>query len=689
MSLRASALLLGLLCGTGRGDATADPGSATVTVRAGDPGKAISPDLFGVFFEDLNYAADGGLYAELIQNRSFEYAAADRREWHALTAWSAVPSDAAPGAVAIAEAAPLHVHNPHYALLAGPAGLRNAGFDGIPVLAGSSYGFSVFARQLSGPAAPLHVRLEGKDGTLLAEAALPAPGAEWARCEATLQAAATDPMASLVLLAGGPGRVAVDMVSLFPRATFRGRANGLRADLAQAIADLHPKFMRFPGGCLVHGDGLANMYRWKDTVGPIEQRRGQRNIWGYHQSVGLGYYEYFQFCADIGAMPLPVVPAGVCCQNSHTGGKGQRGIPLEEMPAYIQDVLDLVEWANGPATSRWGAVRAAAGHPAPFGLRYLGVGNEDEITPAFRERYALIESALRARHPELTVIGTVGPFPDGRDFEAGWQIARELKVTLVDEHYYRAPDWFWNNLGRYDRYDRAGSAVYVGEYAAHDQGRRSTLRSALAEAAWLTALERNGDVVRLASYAPLLARQGHTQWRPDLIYFDGVTVSPTINYEVQRLFGQNAGDRSLPLDIGLVSLADDRSVIRPPHRPVEPLHAASLQDLRSSASGHTGFASTQTLLTASCVTDTRTGALILKLVSRADAPLRVAFDLTAAGGEIGPAAATVLTGDPGAENLFGRPPAVAPRTVAIAGGPRFEHELPAHSLTILRFEAPR
>jgi alpha-N-arabinofuranosidase len=659
MRLGANTLLLGLLCGTCCGQATAESASATVTLRAGDPGRAISPELFGVFFEDLNYAADGGLYAELIQNRSFEYAPAIRHEWHALTAWSVVPADAATGAVSIAEAAPLHPHNPHYAVLAAPAtggvvGLRNDGFDGIPVQVGSSYVFSVFARQLTGQAAPLQVRLESKDGAVLGEAVLPAPGAQWARSEATLHAVDTDPAARLVLLAAGAGQVAVDMVSLFPRATFRGRANGLRADLAQAIADLQPKFMRFPGGCLVHGDGLANMYRWKDTVGPVEQRRGQRNIWRYHQSVGLGYFEYFQFCADIGAQPLPVVAAGVCCQNSHTGGKGQRGLPLDEMPAYTQEVLDLVEWANGPATSRWGAVRAAAGHPAPFGLKYLGVGNEDEITPVFRERYALIEAAVRARHPELTVIGTVGPFPDGRDFEAGWQIARELKVAMVDEHYYRAPDWFWKNLGRYDRYDRASSAVYVGEYAAHDQGRRSTLRSALAEAAWLTELERNGDIVRLSSYAPLLARQDHTQWRPDLIYFDGVTVSPTINYEVQRLFSCNAGDRCRPLEVGL-----------------------------------TGSASTETLLTASCVTDSRTGALILKLVSRAPAPLRVAIDLSAAGAKLGSAAATVLAGDPEAENVFGRPPAVVPQTAPVAGGPRFEHTLPAHSLTVLRFEARR
>jgi len=402
--------------------------------------------------------------------------------------------------------------------------------------------------------------------------------------------------------------------------------------------------MRFPGGCLVHGNGLGNMYRWKDTIGPIEQRRAQSNLWGYHQTVGLGYFEYFQFCEDIGAAPVPVVPAGVCCQNSGHG-IGQAGLPLEEMDAYIQDVLDLIEWANGPVTSEWGARRAAAGHPAPFGLKYLGIGNEDQITPVFRERFQLIHDAVKAKHPEIVLIGTAGPFPDGEDFEKGWQIIRELKVAMVDEHYYRPPQWFWENLKRYDTYDRAGAQVYVGEYAAHDDRRRNTLRSALAEAAFLTSLERNGDIVHLASYAPLLARRGHTQWTPDMIYFNGTQVFPSLNHAVQKLFGANAGD-------------------------------SYLATTTEAATGR---------LAASTVRDSRSGDLILKIVNGDDTarPLQIRF----AGGKNLPATAvqTVFAAaSADVVNEDGAPPAVTPQASTIPLTADFAYEAPANSLTIIR-----
>ena len=265
----------------------------------------------------------------------------------------------------------------------------------------------------------------------------------------------------------------------------------------------------------------------------------------------LGYFEFFQFCEDIGAKPLPIVPAGVCCQNSASAsvtgkwGQGQKGLPMIEMPGYVQEVLDLIEYANGPADSTWGAKRAAAGHPRPFGLEYLGIGNEEHITPVFKERFQMVYAAVKARHAEVTVIGTVGPFPEGDDFDWGWSIADELKVPIVDEHYYQKPEWFLANLNRYDAYDRTRSKVYLGEYASHDLRKQPTLRSALAEAAYMTSLERNGDVVRMASYAPLLGKLGHTQWDPDLIYFTNTAVHPTINYYVQRLFGSNSGDTYL------------------------------------------------------------------------------------------------------------------------------------------------
>jgi alpha-L-arabinofuranosidase len=525
--------------------------SAAIAVDTGAPGAAISADLFGVFFEDLNSAADGGLYAELIQNRSFAYAKDEQPGWHALTAWEVVTRGGGMGGVEIAAAEPSHPHSPHYAVLrmeipGEGVGLRNEGFDGIPVRAGERYDLSLLARRAGagGPIA-LTARLESKDGREVYGQAVigPAGGAGWTRHTATIEAQHTDPDARFTLLATEPGVVHLDLVSLFPRRTFRGRPNGLRADLAQAIADLRPKFVRFPGGCVAHGNGLGNMYRWQDTLGPLQARRQQRNLWGYHQSAGLGYFEYFQFCEDIGAKPLPVVPAGVCCQNSDGGG--QRGVAMDEMPAYVQEVLDLVEYANGPATSRWGAVRAAAGHPEPFGLEYLGVGNEDTISSAFRERFAMIHAALRERHPEITVIGTVGPSPVGEEWEKGWAFARETGVAVVDEHSYKSPRWFLENTRRFDDLDGSGPAVYVGEYAARD----NTLRAALAEAAYMIAMERNGDVVKLASYAPLLAKRGHTQWLPDLVYFDNTTVWPTLNYHVQWMHSVNSGDTCLPVTV--------------------------------------------------------------------------------------------------------------------------------------------
>jgi hypothetical protein len=331
-------------------------------------------------------------------------------------------------------------------------------------------------------------------------------------------------------------------VSLFPQATWRGEPNGLRPDLAETIAELRPRFVRFPGGCVAHGLGLDNVYRWKDTIGPIRDRVGDSNLWGYHQSMGLGYLEYFRFCEQLGAEPLPVLAAGVCCQN--TPG-GQAAFDDEQLAAYVGDIRDLVEWANGPACSPWGAVRAAAGHPEPFNLRYLGIGNEDEQTPAFRSRFAEIFDMLRAEHPEIVVVGTVGPFPSGSDYEQGWATARELAVPIVDEHSYKAPKWYFQNLDRFDRYDRSGPKVYVGEYGS----RGNTMLCALAEAAYMMGMERNGDVVHLASYAPLLAKTGNTQWEPDLVYFDNERVLPSLNYWVQQMHAQAAGDRALPVEV--------------------------------------------------------------------------------------------------------------------------------------------
>ena len=629
---------------------------ATLTVHADAQGKPISPDLFGIFFEDLNYAADGGLYAELVQNRSFEYSIADNKNFTPLTAWELVQRDGGKGSVAVETESPLNANNPHYAVLtvasAGQVGLRNNGYDGIPLTAGDLYDFALFARQLDGTSGPLIVRLENRSGDVLGEARLPRPTGEWKKYVATIKAERTEADARLVVVAGVPCRLALDMISLFPQKAFQNRPNGLRADLAKTIAELSPKFVRFPGGCLVHGDGLANMYRWKNTIGPVEERKGQSNIWHYHQSIGLGFFEFFQFCEDIGAKPLPIVPAGVCCQNSGasvTGkwGQGQKGLPMTEMPEYVQEVLDLIEYANGPADSAWGAKRAAAGHPRPFGLQYLGIGNEEHISPVFKERFQMVYRAVKDRHPEITVVGTVGPFPDGDDFDRGWSIADELKLPIVDEHYYQKPEWFLANLGRYDAYDRTRSKVYVGEYAAHDVKRQPTLRSALAEAAYMTSLERNGDVVRMASYAPLLGKLGHTQWDPDLIYFTNTSIHPTINYYVQRLFGSNSGDAYLPATLYSSTRAAD--------------------------------------LAFSAVSDGKNGVLILKLVNTGSAARPLHIELAGVKGLAAKAFRTVLTGSPTAVNGAGNSRPLVPKTATIAATPALDYESPANSLTVFRF----
>lgn len=533
-------------------------GETSATIRVENKEMPISGDLFGIFFEDLNYAADGGLYPERVQNRSFEYSREDNRDWHSLSFWRVLQDEDGQVRISVETDNPLNANNPHYAVLSvekkgGRNGLSNDGFDGIVLTKGEKYDVSLFARTFSSNPVSIVIKVENPEGDILGQTKLSGLKKEWTKHQSVIEATADEANARFIVLISGTGQIGLDMISLFPQKTFKNRPNGLRPDLAQVIADLKPKFIRFPGGCLVHGDGLENMYRWKESIGPIEERKAQRNIWRYHQTLGLGYFEYFQFCEDIGAKPLPVVPAGVCCQNSgnylNLVPRGQQGLPLEKMDEYVQEVLDLVEYANGPVTSKWGAKRAEAGHPEPFNLEYLGVGNEDVISETFRVRYKMINDAVKAKYPDIIVIGTTGPFTDGRDYDEGWKYARQEKLPMVDEHGYKSPAWFWENLKRFDFYERAGTSVYLGEYAAHDTGRANTLRSALAEAAYMTSLERNGDLVRLSSYAPLLAKQGHTQWRPDMIYFDNVSITPSINYYVQQLFSVNRGDAYLPTTV--------------------------------------------------------------------------------------------------------------------------------------------
>ena len=551
-----------------------EPVEAIVRVY-GSQSKPISDHLIGIFFEDINYGADGGLYAELVQNRDFEYASSDgsRQGWDSGYAWSVVSGkDTDP--VTIGTEAPIHENNPHYAILHVPStGVRllNPGFDGIVLKKGERYDFSCFARTgQGGKGGKVVVSLIDMDNREIAAATVKVTSKNWKKYKAVLTSEADVPNARLCIAPSTGGTYHFDIVSLFPQSTFKGRKNGLRADLAQTLADLHPHFVRFPGGCVAHGDGIDNLYDWKGSIGPLEARKPLRNLWGYHQTRGLGYFEYFQFCEDIGAEPVPILAAGVPCQNSGGGTQygyddltkyGQQcGIPMEQMPAYVQDVLDLIEYANGDARkTEWGKKRAEAGHPEPFNLKYIGIGNEDLITEVFEERFTMIYSAVREKHPEVTVIGTVGPFYEGTDYNEGWKLASKLEIPMVDEHYYVSPGWFIHNQDYYDRYDRSKSKVYLGEYAAHLPGRPNNIETALSEALYLTAVERNADVVTMTSYAPLLAKEGHIQWSPDLIYFNNQEVKPTVGYYTQQMFGQNAGNHYIP---STVKLNNERDAVR-------------------------------------------------------------------------------------------------------------------------------
>ncbi len=628
------------------------PVKATVTAQPEET-KEISDLLMGIFFEDINYSADGGLYAELIQNRDFEYEPSDRegdKNWNSTHSWKLEGENAT---FTISTSDPIHPNNPHYAVLKTNqpgAALTNTGFDGIALKAGEKYDFSLFARIPEGSkSGKLLVHLVDADGTVQGETTVTVSSRSWKTYKAVLTAKASADT-RLKLRPQSAGEIELDMISLFPQNTFKGRKNGLRPDLAQTLADMHPRFVRFPGGCVAHGDGLKNIYQWKNTIGPLEARKPARNLWGYHQSMGLGYYEYFQFCEDIGAEPLPVLAAGVPCQNSACHGDlrgGQQGgIPMSEMGAYIQDILDLIEWANGDAKkTKWGKIRAESGHPKPFNLKYIGIGNEDLITDVFEERFTMIYLAIKEKYPEIIVVGTVGPFNEGTDYVEGWKLADKLGVPMVDEHYYQSPGWFLHNQDFYDKYDRSKKTkVYLGEYATHIPGRRANMETALTEALYLAALERNGDVVHMSSYAPLLAKDGRTQWNPDLIYFNNREVRPTTGYYVQKLYGQNAGDHYIPSQINLDN-QDSRVKLR---------------------------------VGSSIVRDSKTGDVIVKLVNLLPVSIETDVRLPGMDGIQSSATRTVLAGAPETTPL--------PVTDTIEAGTSFKQELPAYSFTVIRLK---
>ncbi|NLY42535.1 MAG: hypothetical protein GX066_00870, partial [Clostridiaceae bacterium] len=521
----------------------------TMNVDAANPGINISQTLYGMFYEDINYAADGGLYAELVQNRSFEYYAVNKYSGgslHPLTAWSGI----GPVTLSVKDEQPLNSNNTKYLEMeiTAPdtvAGVANSGFDGIAIKEGAGYDFSFWARRDGNFSEPFTISLQNSNGSVVyGQTQVTVTSNQWTKYTAELTSNATVSNARLVITTKGAGKVYMDMVSLFPKETYKNRPNGMRKDLAELIESYKPKMFRFPGGCVVHGDTLANGYNWKNSIGPVEERVPNFNRWGYHQSLGLGFFEYFQFCEDIGAEPFPILPAGVDCRFE---GGSYEVATMEEMQKYIDDALDLIEYANGPADSEWGSKRAAAGHPEPFNLKYIGIGNEDWGNDFFT-RFQMINDAIKAKYPDIQVVFSSGPYASGTEFNAGWNYAKQNNLDIVDEHYYQNDTFFLSNIRRYDSYDRNGPKVFVGEYACHGNG--NDLYSALVESAYLTGIERNADIVLMTSYAPLFARVGRTQWtNADLIWFDSSRVYATPNYYAQKMFANNLGDVILPTTV--------------------------------------------------------------------------------------------------------------------------------------------
>ena len=518
-----------------------------MTVDVSKPTAEIQPTMYGIFFEDINFGADGGLYAELVKNRSFEFP-------QPFVGW--VPF----GNVSVQREKPCFERNPHYVRVVNDgrllrAGLDNEGFTGIGLKEGEEYRFSVYARTPDAAPMKLSVELVRKDGSNPLKKTVEVKGNEWQKQTVILKSPFTDAHARLRIVLETKGTVDMDYISLFPVKTWKGRENGLRADLAQALYDLNPGVLRFPGGCIIEGNSLATRYQWKNSVGPVENRPLNENRWNYtfkhkafpdyFQSLGLGFYEYFLLSEDIGAEPLPVVSCGLSCQY-----ESNEVVPLDELDPYVQDALDLIEFANGDVNSTWGKVRAEMGHPAPFNLKMIAVGNE-QWDKVYVERLEVFTKAIREKYPDIKVIGSSGPSASGDKFDYLWPEMKRVGVDLVDEHYYMKPEWFLENAKRYDSYDRKGPKVFAGEYAAHDYptGKANNLYAALSEAAFMTGLERNADVVHLATYAPLFAHVDAWQWNPDLIWFDNLRMMRTPNYYVQQMYGMNAGTDVLRLQM--------------------------------------------------------------------------------------------------------------------------------------------
>lgn len=629
-------------------------------LKVDKPGAEIQPTMYGLFFEDINFAADGGLYAEKIKNRSFEFP-------QSLMGWKTF------GGVELRNDGPFE-RNPHYVRLTSAGhnhkhtGLENEGFVGIGVEKGEKYRFSVWARVPNGGTARLKVVLADRNthGRTqdIAAAKFKVISTDWQKYTVELTPDKTEAHAVLRVFLRHPDTTTVDLehLSLFPVDTWKGHENGLRKDLAQKLADIKPGVFRFPGGCIVEGTDLDSRYQWKNTVGPVENRPTIENRWhytfthhffpDYFQSNGLGFYEYFLLSEEIGAEPLPVLNVGLSCQ--YQNDKPEDHVPVDSLAPYIQDALDLVEFANGDTTTTWGALRAQMGHPAPFNLKVMGIGNE-QWGPEYVERLEPFLTAMRSAHPEIKIVGSTGPDSEGDKFDYLWPEMKRVKADLVDEHFYRPEDWFLSQGARYDNYDRKGPKVFAGEYACHMHHENwNHFEPALLEAAFMTGLERNADIVYMATYAPLFAHVDAWQWRPDMIWFDNLRSMPTASYYVQQLYATNKGTNVLPLTMN--------------GKPI------------TGAEGQNG-------LFASAVLDKPANQIIVKVANTSDSPQQINIDLKGLkkGKTLNGGTTLTLAADLKAENTLDNPDIVKPSESAVeATGTKFDATVGAKSFAVYR-----
>lgn len=603
----------------------------TFDVNTKKVGAKVQPTMYGIFFEDINYAADGGLYGELVKNRSFEFP-------DALMGWKAF------GKFEVKNDGPFE-RCPHYVVLGysghndTATGLQNEGYFGIGIEKAEDYRFSVWAKAVSGDAT-VEVSLVDEntmeEHQEFATAELKVSGNEWKKYELVLKPTKTVQKANLRLLLKGKNSVALEHVSLFPKHTFKDRDNGMRRDLAQALYDLHPGVFRFPGGCIVEGSSLEQRYQWKNSIGPVENRPLNGNRWlstfnyrlfpDYYQSYGLGFYEYFLLSEDIGAEPLPVLNVGMACQYQNWNNP-KAHVPVDSLQSYIQDCLDLIEFANGDVNTTWGKKRAEMGHPAPFNLKFLAVGNE-QWDNLYYERLRPFVKAIKAKYPNIKLIGTSGPDSEGEMFDKGWKAMKELKADLVDEHFYRDEHWFLSHGLRYEGYDRKGPKVFAGEYACHGKGKKwNHFETSLYEAAFMTDLERNADVVDMATYAPLFAHVDGWQWRPDMIWYDNTRMFKTVSYYVQQMYACNKGTNVLSLTMNGKAVAGQE--------------------------GQDG-------LFASAVVDKQKGEVIVKVANTSDKTQEVTLNLNGLKGSRSASLTTLQCDNMDAENTLDNPNKIRP-----------------------------